>query len=62
MQQFLAGFIVGVVGMVFVFLALRVRCSKRNAMTKPDGNSAPHTDTASAAKIGHDRGIEVFDD
>jgi hypothetical protein len=61
-EGFLVGFSVGVVGMVAIFVALRTRRGDCKTSTKTSDNNPPHTDTASAAKIGHDRGIEVFDD
>jgi len=61
MSAFLGGFIVGVIGMTVIYFLLRFQRSRRTAAPKSDG-TVPHTDTASASKIGHDRGIEVFDD
>jgi len=61
MSAFLAGFIVGVIGMTAIYFLLRLQSRPRAAAPKSEGN-VPHTDTASASQIGHDRGIEVFDD
>jgi hypothetical protein len=60
-EFFLFGFLVGAVLTLLALVPARRRWMQKAPRAGIEG-SRPHTDTEQAAAIGHDRGIEVFDD
>jgi hypothetical protein len=56
LEAFLFGFLVGVIGCLAMLLIV-----KRRKRLVPEGPKAENPSSAGGA-IGHDRGIEVFDD
>lgn len=58
LETFLGGFLLGIFGTLLILW----RRPRPEAAIPAQTESRPHTDEKAAADIGHERGIEVFDD